>query len=159
MDTSEYLIDHSLLDWQKLLSAWEWLLEDELSVSPWLMNQFGDLFFVDEAGTVSWLNVSDGELIEVAKSEEEFVERLEDEDNVEDWFHVAMIDALTEAGKALRAGECFGFKLLPILGGEYAPENVYTTSTERYWTLCGETHEQLKDLPEGTEIDIEFPEH
>ena len=158
MDAGDYLIDHSLLDWQKLLASWEWLLDDELAVSPWLMSRFGDLFFVDEAGVVSWLNVSDGEVTEVAKSEAEFVELLDDEENAEDWFQIGLVDALVEAGKNLEPAQCFGFKLLPVLGGEYAPANVYAASIEEYWAYCGDLHEQVEGLPDGTEIEIDVPE-
>ena len=29
MDVNDYLIDHSKLEWHKMLSAWSWLLDDE----------------------------------------------------------------------------------------------------------------------------------
>ena len=41
------------------------------------MNRFGDLFFLDEDGAVLWLNVTDGELSEVAENADEFFARLE----------------------------------------------------------------------------------
>ena len=76
MEADGYLIDHTKFDWKNLLGPWEWLLEDEMAVSPWLVSRFGDLFFVDATGLVHWLNISDGELIEVATSEDEFIELL-----------------------------------------------------------------------------------
>ena len=158
MDTDDYLIDHSTLDWQKLLASWEWLLDEAQTFSPWLMNRFGDLFFVDEAGVVSWLNINDGEVTEVAKSEAEFVELLEDEANADEWFMTALVDAVIETGMILKSAQCFGFKLLPVLDGEYDPSNVYVASIEEYWDCCGDVHEQIEGLPDGTEIEIDISE-
>ena len=50
MDVNDYLIDHSKLEWHKMLSAWSWLLDDEAEIEPWLMNRFGDLFFRMKTG-------------------------------------------------------------------------------------------------------------
>ncbi len=158
MGVDEYLIDHTAFDFEKLLSAWEWLIEDEMEVQPWLMNCFGDLFFVDEHGIVLWLNINDGELTEVAGTVDEFFELLDDEENASDWFMMGLVDEMAEAGKKLEPQQCYGFKVPPILGGEYEVDNVYTTSVEDYWTFCGNVHAQIDGLPDGAEVDIELPE-
>ena len=158
MDTNDYLIDHSGFDWKTLLGSWEWLLEDEMEVAPWLVSRFGDLFFVDELGIVNWLNISDGELSEVASSEAEFLELLDAEDNASDWFLMGMVDELSEAGKALLPGQCYGFKSLPVLGGDFESNNVDVLQISDYWAFCGHIHAQLDGLPTGTEVDIDVPE-
>ena len=158
MDTHDYLIDHADFDWKTLLGSWEWLLEDDMEVAPWLVSRFGDLFFVDERGIVNWLNISDGEVTEVATSEAEFVELLNVEDNVADWFLLPLVDEMSEAGKTLGLGQCYGFKSLPVLGGEFEFNNVTILSITDYWAFCGHIHAQLDGLPDGTEVDIDIPE-
>ena len=158
MDADDYLIDHSGFDWKKLLSSWEWLLEDEMEVAPWLVSRFGDLFFVDERGIVNWLNISDGELTEVASSEAEFVELLDDEGNADDWFLMGLVDEMSEAGKELGSGQCYGFRTLPVLGGEFKHENMDVLLLADYWAFCGHIHAQLDGLPDETVVDIDVPE-
>jgi len=157
MDTHDYLIDHAGLDWKKLLGSWEWLLEDDMEVAPWLVSRFGDLFFVDELGIVNWLNISDGELTEVASSEAEFVELLDVEGNAADWFLMGLVDEMSEAGKTLGPGQCYGFRTLPVLGGELETDNVDVLSIADYWADCGHIHAQLDGLPDGVEVDIDMP--
>jgi len=158
MDTHDYLIDHAGLDWKKLLGSWEWLLEDDMEVAPWLVSRFGDLFFVDELGIVNWLNISDGELTEVASSEAEFVELLDVEGNAADWFLMGLVDEMSEAGKTLGPGQCYGFRTLPVLGGELETDNVDVLSITDYWADCGHIHAQLDGLPDGVEVDIDMRE-
>lgn len=158
MEADGYLIDHTESDWKKLLGFWEWLLEDEMAVSPWLMSRFGDLFFIDETGRVHWLNISDGELTEVAASEDEFIELLESDECAEDWFQFALLDELKKADMTLAEEQCFGFRNLPVLGGEYEIHNVAVWSIADYWAYCGQIHLQLDGLPDGTEVDIDIPE-
>ena len=182
MDVNDYLIDHTKLEWHKMLSAWSWLLDDEAEIEPWLMNRFGDLFFLDEDGAVLWLNVTDGELSEVAANADEFFALLEssvdgsdededeDEDaadfedeeesndDAEDWFLMGIVDEAVEAGLKLGPGECLGFKTLPILGGDYVPENLYVSTVEKYWSFCGYVHAQIDGHPDGAEIEIDLPE-
>jgi hypothetical protein len=180
MDVNDYLVDHTKLEWHKMLSAWSWLLDDEAEIEPWLMNRFGDLFFLDEDGAVLWLNVSDGELSEVAENADEFFAMLESsvdgsdeddsedaadfedeeesEDNAEDWFLMGIVDEAVEAGLKLGPGECYGFKTLPILGGDYVPENLYVSTVEKYWSFCGYVHAQIDGLPDGAEVEIDLPE-
>ena len=158
MESNEYLLDHSTLDWPRLLSSWDWLLDDDMVVQPWLMNRFGDLFFVDEVGVVNWLNVSDGELSELAETTDEFAQLLEDEENLADWFMLELVDEAAEIGLRLNPGQCLGFRTLPIIGGEFESENLYVSSIEDYWNFCGQVHSQIHGLPDGAEIDIDIPE-
>lgn len=158
MEADDYLIDHSGFDWEKLLSSWEWLLEDDIEVAPWLMNRFGDVFFTDELGIVNWLNITDGELTEVAASEAEFMELLQNSEHAEDWFQIALVDEMSEAGERLAAEKCYGFKTLPILGGDFGTTNIKVWSIVDYWNFCGRIHVQLDGLPDGTEVDIDIPE-
>jgi len=168
MDVNDYLIDHAGLDWPKLLSHWAWLLDDEMEVQPWLMNRFGDLFFVDEEGVVLWLNITDGEVSEVASSVDEFFELLESEDDSEDeedlgndagdWFLMGLVDEAAEAGLQLGPAQCYGFKDLPVLGGEFEASNLYLSSIEKYWAFCGSVHAQIDGLPDGAEVEIDIPE-
>jgi hypothetical protein len=118
----DYLIDHSGFDWNKLFVGWEWLLPPEFTV--WLMNRFGDLFLVTPDGTVHMLDVAVGTLTKLAESRADFSTRVDEGDNAGNWFFLPLVDRLVSAGMGLQPGQCYGFKLPPVLGGQYAVENV-----------------------------------
>ncbi len=158
MGVDDYLIDHAEFDWPKLLACWEWFLDDDAEVQPWLMNRFGDLFFVDDTGVVLWLNITDGELSEVAADVDEFFKLLDDEDNAADWFLMGLVDEAVEAGKTLEPSQCYGFSTLPVLGGEFELSNVCISSVESYWKFCAGIHAQIDGLPDGAEVEIDIPE-
>jgi hypothetical protein len=56
------------------------------------------------------------------------------------------------AGIRLRPGQCYGFKTPPVLGGQYVVENVGPLPICDYVGAYGTLHEQLRDLPYGTEV-------
>lgn len=157
MDIDDYLLPTDGLDWSRLFASWTWLVPPGTDVQPWLMNRFGDLFWFDADDRVNWLNVTDGTNDVVADGEEDFLEQLDDEETLEEWLLVGLVDELREAGTVAQAGQCHGLKLLPVLGGEYDAENVSTGPLEAYWGICGDVHRQIDELPDGASIEIEIP--
>ena len=121
MSIHDYLIDHRGFDWPSLFAEWTWLVPNKLTV--WLMNRFGDLFLVCEDGSVHMLDVGRGSLEQVANSREEFQAKVDEEDNANDWFMIPLVDQLVAEGMTLKAGECYSYKQLPVLGGDYTIEN------------------------------------
>jgi len=134
------------------------LIEPGTSIQPWMMNAFGDLFWFDEQEQVNLLTISDGCNEVIAETEDEFFEKLSDPDNLTLWLMVDLVDEVKEQGMELGDGQCYGFKLLPYLEGEFDPSNVYVSDIEEYWDFCGDVHRQLDGLPDGSEITIEIPE-
>lgn len=158
MDIDDYLLPIDGLDWSRLFASWTWLIPPGTAVQPWLMNRFGDLFWFDADDRVNWLNVTDGTNDVVADGEEDFLEQLDDDEALDDWLMVGLVDELRAAGIVAEAGRCHGFKVLPILGGEYDAENVHTVPIEAYWDACGDVHRQIDELPDGASIEIEIPD-
>jgi len=151
MTVFDYLIDHSDFNWPTLLSGWGWLLADE-EFSVWLMNRFGDLFLIFDDGTVRMLDCGAGTLEKVAESKDDFCDRVDEGDNADDWLMIPLVDQLVEAGTTLTKGPCYSFRVPPVLGGAYSIENTVTLDIAGHYSLYGEVHEQLKDLPDGTEV-------
>ncbi|HUQ72306.1 MAG TPA: T6SS immunity protein Tdi1 domain-containing protein, partial [Planctomycetaceae bacterium] len=73
-------------------------------------------------------------------------------DNNSNWFGVVLVDQLRAAGKVLGPNECYCYSLLPILGGEYAPDNFCIHDVVHHFQIWGPIHEQLRDVPDGTTI-------
>ena len=150
MDINDYLIDHSQFDWQKLFATWHWILPDKLKI--WMMNRFGDLFLETDDGKIWCMRLDAGSLDCYAENKEDFCNKIDEGDNANDWLMIPLVDQLVEEGKTLKDGQCYSFQKLPILGGEYAVENVSILDVEFIYNALGPLHEQLKDIPDGTEI-------
>ena len=67
-----------------------------------------------------------------------------------------LVDRLVAAGVALRPGRCYGFRMLPVLGGAYAVENCAAISIPDYLGATGSIHEQLRDLPDGSRVRLKI---
>ena len=147
----DYLIDQSGVDWSKTLASWAWLLPAEFTL--WLVNRFGDLFLVQQDGSIWMLDIGAGTLTRVAQSREEFGNKL-DAGNAAEWLMIPLVDRLADAGFVLQPGHCYGFKTPPVLGGRYEVENCCQLSVGDYISGCGRIHEQLRNVPDGTEIRI-----
>ncbi len=147
---TDYLIDHQKIDWPTILAEWAWLLPEELTV--WLMNRYGDLFLVLNDNTIHMLDVGNGTVEKLAKNRDDFCDKIDGEDRANDWLMIPLIDRLVEAGKTLEPGRCYSFVIPPILGGEYSIENTATLSIAEHYGVYASIHQQIKDLPDGTQV-------
>ena len=150
MSINDYLIDHEAVDWGKVLTTWHWLLPREFTV--WLMNRFGDLFIVFDDGTVHVLDVGAGTLEKVAESREDFREKIDQPGQANNWLMIPLVDSLVTAGLRPAAGECYSYRQLPVLGGDYTVENTVLKAIALHYAAFGPIHKRIKDLPDGTPV-------
>ena len=148
---NELTISPDGVDFNDLLSEWRWLVGQEYQ--PVIISALGDLFLRQDDGRIFWLNTGSGELAEVAKDAEEFKNLIVQSDNTDEWFLPNLIGDLLASGKTLGAKECFGYKIPPVLGGKYEPDNFEPTDLSVHFGILGQIHFQIKDLPPGTKID------
>jgi hypothetical protein len=146
----DYIIDHRGVDWPSILRDWSWLLPATLTV--WIMNRFGDLFVVLEDGAVHMLDVGGGTFAKVADSRGDFAKKLDEGDNANQWLMIPLIDRLVASGLTLRDGQCYGYKVPPILGGDYTVENACVLPIAEHYGVNASIHKQTKDLPDGTQV-------
>jgi hypothetical protein len=153
MSIHDYLIDHQGFDWNSLFAEWTWLLPNQFTV--WLMNRYGDLFLVLDDGSVHMLDVGGGSFERVANSRDEFCTQVDEDDNANDWFMIPLVDQLVAAGLTLKPGECYSYTVPPVLGGGYTVENTYVLPIAEHYSVYGPVHNQIKDLPDGSEVVID----
>lgn len=134
----------------KLIRDWTWLTGTDKT--PIMVSSIGDLFLKDTADRVFWLNTGDGTLTRVAEGIVMFQEKLQDQNIVNDWFLVDLIDALKAEGKKLKSGQVYSYKKLIVLGGDYSTDNFEPTDIEVHFSFTGQIHQQVKDLPAGTNV-------
>lgn len=145
-------VNFSNIDQNRLLESWNWLIGNDKR--PILISSIGDLFLADENGICYWLNVGEGILERIAESVEEFKVKLNNNEQVDEWFLIGLVEKLKENGLELRDNHLYGYKKLPVLGGEYEPDNFELTDIEVHFELSGQIHKQIKYLPEGTKVNI-----
>jgi hypothetical protein len=138
------------IDSKAILENWLWLIG--LNMKPYLISSMGDMFLTDSKGKVFWLNTGEGVLDIVSNSIEEFQAKLSDSIHLNTWFMVDFVESLMSSGLILSLGKIYSFKKLPILGGDYLPNNIVVMDIEEHFKITGYIHRQIKDLPEGTQI-------
>jgi len=146
--------DISGIDIEDILSCWRWKIGDMKAVV--IMSILGDLFLADRESAVYWLQTDTGDLTKVADSLEEFDNHLNDDDKIDNWFLPLLIEKLISAGKTLKENEVYSYKQIPVIGGEYSVDNIEPTDMSVHFAFSGQICEQIKDLPNGTKVNIKF---
>jgi hypothetical protein len=144
------------IDKEQMLQFWRWLIPASRTLL--FATALGDLFLTDADGQVFWLDVGSGRLQQIAANEAEFERAARDPENISLWFGAVLVDELRAAGRVLGPGECYCFLKLPLLGGEYEPDNFRVYDVVTHFRVWGPIHEQLRDLPDGTTIEFEVVE-
>lgn len=152
MNLSDYLFDHAGKDWSELLSGWSPPLPPSFTV--FLVNRFGDVFAVFEDGSVHMLDVGGSTLLRLADSREDFEDKIDEGENAKEWLLLDLVDDCVAAGLALKENQCYGWKMPPILGGEYATANVVLTDLSAHYSFLAEIYRQTTNLPDRTQVEI-----
>lgn len=142
--------DASHLIISNLIQDWEWLLAD--SYKPFRISSFGDMFLKDKEGMVFILQTDFANLKPIANTSEEFYQNCSLKENLEDWFMIDLILEKKQSGIELKKGCVFSYIKPPILGGNHESDNFEQTAMEVHFSLLGQIHEKVKDLPDGTRV-------
>lgn len=139
---------------ESLLSPWSWAMPEPMQ--PVLLTAMGDVFAQGESGAVYLVDTVAGSIVVVAEDSAQFEEQLRDVEFVTDYMYPYRILELRAAGKQLAPGEVYSHKQLLVLGGEDELDNIEATDVSVHVSIHGQVHRQVKDLPEGTPINIEL---
>ena len=138
-----------------ILQNWKWLLKADYEVFK--ISTFGDLFLSNKKGEIFILQTDFANLKQIALNSQEFYNSCHKQGNLQDWFMIDLVSYMKQSNVALKSGHVFSYKKPPVLGGNYEPENFEQTLIEVHFSLLGQLHEKVKDLPDGTPIgEIKF---
>lgn len=147
----DLVVDFDHLDPSVLLQSWNWLVEP--GNLPIMVTAMGDVFTRNTRdGSVHFLSVGAAAHCPIASDMTEFRGLLADEEFVRYYFDVKTITVLEEAGVKLGQKQLYGLEVPPVLGGKYELPNVLPTDILVHFTVTGQIHRQVKDLPPGTKI-------
>ena len=151
---NELTRDITEVDIGDILSCWMWKVADMKAVA--VMTILGDLFLIGQDDAIYWLQTDIGSLTKVADNMRQFEQYLTDEDKVDNWFIPLLVEKLITAGKRLKENEVYSFKKTPVLGGEYSIDNIEPMNMSVHFAFTGQICEQIKDLPDGTKVNIKL---
>jgi hypothetical protein len=137
-------------DIDEALDAWRWLVPEQ--VKSLVLTALGDLFLIYADGSVHFLDTNAGSCAPVAASVTEWEEKIRQPELLDEWFLPGFIGALRDAGRYLSQGECYDAVHPIVLGGAWSVENFEPTHWRVHFHSLGQLHEQVKDLPTGTQI-------
>lgn len=150
MDINDYLIDQAGKDWLDLLSGWRDLLPENFTL--WMVNRFGDLFTVHDDESVHMLDVGVGRIERLADSRDHFCSLVDVGESANNWLMIPLVDACVEAGLILGANQCYGYRIPPLLGGEYRISNVEPIDLSVHYAFLADIYRQTRGVPDGATI-------
>ena len=143
-------IDLSALDVQDLLSDWRWCVPADYT--PVQMTKFGDWFFADPQGRVHMLDIIEGNLQEVAPSLTDYNALKNTADKHTEGFLDGFVFRCVGGGLTLGPGQCYGWRLHPLIGGKFEFQNIQVFSLRVYQSLMGQITRQCRGLKLGDPI-------
>lgn len=140
-------------DLVEAFKEWVWLVGSEMK--PLFLSLSGDLFIRDDSGATFWIQTGCGSYERLADSVAEFETEWANDANRANWLLKVVVDDLIGAGHVPEAGQCFGYRILPVLGGDYHGENRALISAVEHVSFTGDLNSQIADLPDGASVEIE----
>jgi hypothetical protein len=130
---------------ERLLAEWRWLCPAPVRIIA--RNAFGDLFLRTESGTVSKLDISAGQISEVAETVDQFVSAAEMPDKRRELFAEDDEKAAAQLGIVPGAIQCIGFKTpLCFRESSMTLDNMYVADLYEYVSFLGDIHHQMANL-------------
>lgn len=62
------------------------------------------------------------------------------------------------SGQKLEQEQIYSFKQMPALGGAYVVDNIKPTDIYLHFSITGQIGGQIKDIPDGTQINFKLTE-
>lgn len=133
-----------------LLADWHWLTGNDVELV--VVSSLGDLFLRDAQGHILWLDIGAARLTQVAESAEEFKRLMQQTEHTNEWFVPQLIGDLILSGKLLAPGQCYSYKIPPMLSGKMELENFEPADLLVHCSMFGQVGRCIQHLPEGTTI-------
>ncbi|MGE0388126.1 MAG: T6SS immunity protein Tdi1 domain-containing protein [Gammaproteobacteria bacterium] len=139
-----------------ILEGWGWTGAKPAMIVE--TNKFGNVIFRALDGFFWRICPEELTCEVIADSDDAFAELKRDADFLEDWCMSRLVkEAELEFG-AQADGRCFCLKMPAVLGGTYSVENVGTISVGELLRFSGDVAEQIKDIPDGSQVSFKFVE-
>jgi hypothetical protein len=136
---------------EDMLVPWRFLIGPE-PYSILRITAMGNLFLIHSAGSLHFLDTTDGLFQRVADSPHNFEALFDSSQNRRGWLWSHFVRELRSSGMMLGQGQCYGWKVPPCLGGSVDFKNIEPTDVAVHVSIQGQLHDQIRNLPPGTPI-------
>jgi len=138
----------------EIKSAWGWLGVEPIEVVA--TNAFGNIIFKDATSRFWRLCPEELSCSVVAEDQQELDRLLGDADFLLDWEMEKLVSDACQLLGSPAEGRCYCLKIPGVLGGSYDSDNLSTIPISELISFSGYLAHQIDDLPDGTQIQIEF---
>jgi hypothetical protein len=150
MDYRRYIAETTVSS-NEVLDDWRWLIGPDLEL--WCVTKAGDaLLRSANDGSIHFLDVVAGKVERLADDEAAFEDAVASPTNADRWLVREVVEGQAALGMQPGTDECLSFKHPPALGGQLDPDNLETCNVPVHFSIAGQIHRQIKDLPPGTKI-------
>jgi hypothetical protein len=114
---------------------------------PLFLSAFGDWVFGRPDGSLWLLSVLEGNYTQIAQDTREYNTLNKSPEWIEQTFIAGWFSIAAGHGLEPQIDECLGWKIAPILGGQFAVSNLQLFPMNVYQSLMGQLHRQLRQRP------------
>ena len=137
---------------QILKESWGWSgLEPTEVVGE---NDFGNLIIKDTNNKYWRLCPEDVYCEIIAETKEELDVLSKDQEFLEDWYMLSLVDKAKETLGPLAEGRKYYLVIPGVLGGKYNITNIKTAPLTEIVSLSGDIGQQIKELPDGAQVQL-----
>ena len=136
-------VDAKSIDLGVLLEEWRWLIGPG-KFTLIQATALGDLFLKSDPGDVYFLNTMEGQFTRVADSEDDLSRKLDDRASRDRWLMPHLVELAQLEGITLSAGQCYGWRIPPVMGGEMDETNLESTELVVHHSTLGQLFRQTR---------------
>ena len=136
-----------------LRQKWAWVLDDPTQVL--MVSAFGNVLVTCHDGTL-WQVIPKVLMARKIRNDRNYVAAFDDEQFRTQWFLEGVAEVAEAALGSLHEGQCYAFKIWPIMGGGFSADNMYVATTTEWLAMSGDVGGQIKDLPSGTTVTLDI---
>ncbi|MEP4895642.1 T6SS immunity protein Tdi1 domain-containing protein [Parasphingorhabdus sp.] len=133
------------------VEVWKWLTGSD--VHPLMITALGDLIFKRSNGEILLLDTASGTLVPLAESQNAFVKSVSEKAVLDQVFSPKIIKQFKGNDIMLGPNHVYSITKPLNLGGTYTADNFLVIDMDVHFVILGQIHSQIKDLPDGKEID------
>lgn len=132
------------------LDAWRWLQIP--AFTSYKVSAMGDLFLMAEDGKIWFLDTLEGKCSPAFSSMAHFDQVMATTQGQDHYLMAGMLLRAEREGMKLQPGQCFDWKLAPVVGGKIEFENLSQMDFVVSLHIAGQIHDQVRHLGPGTKI-------
>jgi len=139
---------------ETIRAAWGWIGLDPSKLVA--VNAFGNVIVCGTDGSFWRICPEEWSCEVVAENAQQLANLMNDDEFQADWNMIPLVELATQKLGPVPDGRCYCLKIPAVIGGKYEPDNIGTISLEELISFSGDMAAQIKDLPDGAQIEIKI---